>query len=341
MNRRWQHLPVVVACLIVVAKTSAVSAADQSAVLATLDGEPITEADIRKMVQGKLIGLESQMYDARKEGVDTVITNRLLEREATSRKITVAKLLADDVDSHVPNPDPAQVEAVYNENKAQIQQPLEAVRDLLAQQMHASALQAAREEYARQLRAKAKITMKLQAPIVDVPGSGPSRGPANAPVTIIEFSDYQCPFCGQAEQSVQQVLSAYKDQVRLVYRDFPLSEIHPHAQKAAEAARCAGDQGKYWEYHSKLFQNQKQLAASQLEQLAADLQLDKSRFQQCLNSSKHEKAVLADFETGSSVGVSGTPAFFINGRFYSGALPFENFKEVIDEILQQKKPSAS
>ncbi|HVN85141.1 MAG TPA: DsbA family protein [Candidatus Binatia bacterium] len=340
MHRRLLR-PSLLAVWLILLVQAAAYAADTSTVLATVDGRPVTEAEVRKLVQGKLIALESQMYDAKKEGVDAVISNRLLEREADVRKTTVEKLLADEVDSHIATPDPAQVEALYNENKEQFQQPLEAVRDLIANQIHLNAVQAARDAYVQQLRARAKVTMKLQPPLVVVSGTGPSRGPANAPVTIIEFSDYQCPFCGKAEQSVQELLSTYKDQVRFVYRDFPLSEIHPHAQKAAEAARCAGDQGKYWEYHGKLFQNQKELAPAKLQQLATDLRLDTARFQQCLADSIHEKAVLADLEIGASIGVTGTPTFFINNRYYSGALSFENLKDIVDEILKQKKPAAS
>lgn len=160
----------------------------------------------------------------------------------------------------------------------------------------------------------------------------PSIGPADAPVEIIEFSDFQCPYCARAEPTVKQVIEEYGDQVRLVYRDFPLS-IHSNAQKAAEAGECAYDQGMFWEMHDKMFENQGSLGTASLKGYAEELGMDTAEFNDCLDSGKHEDEVKEDFADGVDAGVTGTPAFFINGIKLSGAQPFSSFKQVIDQEL--------
>ena len=193
-----------------------------------------------------------------------------------------------------------------------------------------------RKVYLDKLRAEAKVETLLPPlllPKIEVAATGPSRGPAKAPVTIVEFSDFECPYCVRAEEAVKQVLAAYPDKVRLVYRDYPLP-IHARAQKASEAALCAGDQGKYWEMHEKLFANHKELEIDKLKQHAKDLALDAARFGKCLDSGEKATVVEASKKAGEEAGVTGTPAFFINGRPLTGAQPFEKFKEIIDHELR-------
>src|SRR6266481_6439118 len=161
-----------------------------------------------------------------------------------------------------------------------------------------------------------------------------------AQLTIIEFSDYQCPFCGRAESTVDEVMKHYGNKVRLVYRDFPLP-MHPLARPASEAASCANAQGKFWEYHATLFANQTALGEDQLKVYAKNVGLDAAKFDQCLKDKPFKAAIDKDVADGEKVGVNGTPAFFINGRMLSGALPFDKFKEVIDEELTAKGVSSS
>ena len=170
------------------------------------------------------------------------------------------------------------------------------------------------------------------APKVEVEAKGPSRGPANAPVTIVEFSDFQCPYCSRAEETVSEVLRVYGDKIRLVFRDYPLP-IHQHAPKAAEAAHCAGDQGKYWEMHDKLFANQRALEVPELKGYAQDLELDGPSSTSASTRARRPRLVEASKKAGDEAGVSGTPAFFVNGGLISGAQPFEAFKAVIDAEL--------
>jgi len=162
----------------------------------------------------------------------------------------------------------------------------------------------------------------------------PARGPENALVTIIEFSDFQCPYSKRYfDETLPLILSNYGDQVRYVFRDFPLTSIHPQAEKAAEAAECAGEQGKFWEYHDMLFQNQKALEIIDLKAYAVELGLDESAFNFCLDSDKYADEVGKDIEDGKSYGVGGTPTVFINGRKVVGALPYTTWQSVIDEEL--------
>lgn len=161
----------------------------------------------------------------------------------------------------------------------------------------------------------------------------PSIGPEDAPVTIIEFSDFQCPYCAQWHLQVyQQIMSAYPGQIKFVYRDNPLPS-HPEAEPAAEAANCAGEQGAYWKFHDALFNGQYGLSRSAYDQYAADLGLNTSAFDTCLDSHRYQDEVRADASDAARVGISSTPSFVINGRLLVGALPFADFKAVIDEEL--------
>lgn len=176
----------------------------------------------------------------------------------------------------------------------------------------------------------------------------PFLGPEDAKVTIIEFSDYQCPFCRSFWRgTLNQIKSEYIDSgksVKFVYRDFPLSSIHPLAQKYAEAAECAGDQNRYWEMHDKIFQEQDKLGQGtissydigDIKRWAGELGLKTQEFNQCLDSGKYAEEVKKDFDEGAAAGVGGTPTFFINGRATVGAQPFENLKTIIDQELQNK-----
>jgi protein-disulfide isomerase len=211
------------------------------------------------------------------------------------------------------------------EMKAQIREHLE----------RRAAPEAARA-YVQQLRDAAKVEILLERTRTQVAATGPSRGPADAPVTIIEFSDYQCPFCRRAEPTVKQVLDEYEGKVRFVFRHFPLDRIHPQARGASEAAACAAEQGKFWEYHDELFAGDAQLDAPGLEAAAQKTGLDTAAFKSCVESRKTQALVEADVRDGEAAGVSGTPAFFINGIPLRGALPFDEFKKVIDEELAAK-----
>lgn len=169
----------------------------------------------------------------------------------------------------------------------------------------------------------------------DVPtDDDPAFGPADAPVTLIEFSDYECPYCQKWHNEVlPKLIEAYPDQVRFVYRDFPLTSIHSNAAPAAEAANCAGEQGQYWTYNNLLFEQSEGLGKDALVSYANQLGLDQEKFTECVDSRRHQEEVEADFEFASNFGIRSTPTFFINGRAVVGAQPFEVFQSLIDDEL--------
>jgi len=164
------------------------------------------------------------------------------------------------------------------------------------------------------------------------------RGSANAQITMIEFSDFQCPFCGRAKPTVDKLLSDYPGKIKLYYLHFPLESIHEFAKKAGEASECAGEQGKFWEYHDLLFANQNALDVASLKKYAKQLNLDSTKFDSCLDSGVKASVVSADFQQGVNVGVTGTPTFFLNGVRVCGAQPYAVFKQVIDALLAGQRP---
>lgn len=312
----------------------ALRAEDTDGVLATVDGRNITEADIADKIAGQMVRINNQIYSAKKQAIDVIVSDQLIEQEAKKRGISRAELLQQEVNAKVAAVSDADVEKIYNTNKPKLgNKTLEEVKPQIVQQMQGSKQQERQQAFVRELRKEAKVKLLLTPPIVELTLDGaPVRGSADAPVTIVEFSDFQCPYCAKAQAELDKVREAYKDKVKLVFKDFPLA-FHAQAPKAAEAARCAGDQEKYWEYHDVLFANNRALDPTNLKKYAADLKLDTSQFDTCLDSGKYAAAVKKDFVEGSRVGVSGTPAFFVNGRPLTGAQPFSAFQDMIEEVL--------
>jgi protein-disulfide isomerase len=311
--------------------------------VATVGDRTITRAELEEHVRPKLIELDNERYEALREGLDELIADELEKREAKARGISVEQLEKQEVEAKIGSPSDADVQKVYDQNKAQLGgQTLEQVKPRIVEYLSGQQSEARKQAFIDELKKKYKTTVALRPPMVDVATAGrPERGGGTkAPVTIIEFSDYQCPFCKRAESVVDQVMKTYGEKIRLVFRDYPLP-MHPLARPAAEAANCANAQGKFWEYHAKLFQNQSALGDDKLKEYAKDLGLDQTKFDQCLAAKPFKAAIDKDVEDGSKVGVNGTPAFFINGRMLSGAQPFEKFKEVIDDELAAKGVSTS
>jgi protein-disulfide isomerase len=187
------------------------------------------------------------------------------------------------------------------------------------------------------LKKQFPVKVLLDPVRIDIVTAGyPSRGPDSAPVTIVEFSDFECPFCGGLYPTLKTIEKNYADRVRLVYRQFPLTSMHPHAQKAAEASLCANDQKHFWDFHDSMFGDQQHLTVDDLKKRAVDLKLNTGAFNTCLDSGAKVDAVKKDVDEGHAAGVSGTPAMFIDGRFYSGNLPYADIREVIEDELQRQ-----
>lgn len=337
MNRRT--LLLLLTTLLPFSSTFGQSAA-QTATVAEVDGERISLQDLNEASGQPLATLEEQAYKLKQQELDQMIDDRLLAREAHRRNISLAALIDAEVTSKAAEVTPEEIHRVYELNKNQLQKPESEVEGQLRSLLHDQNVMTRRHEFAKTLRASAKVSVYLEPPSpfrAAVGVDGPSRGPANAPVTIVEFEDFQCPFCKKAQDTVQQVLIKYKDTVRVVHRDFPLQPLHPASWKAHEAGRCAEEQGKFWEYRELLYKNAPAAGPEQLNTYALQVGMDSADFKKCLDSGRFKAIVQRDEAEGDRLGVQGTPAFFINGRPLSGAQPESEFSRMIEEEL--KKPT--
>jgi protein-disulfide isomerase len=305
--------------------------------VATIGSVTITQAEVEEAVAGELLRLDRERHQALEQGLERVIHERLLEIEAESRSVTREALLEEEVQSKLVEVSQEQVDEFYEQRKAQINQPKEEVAERIRQFLQQQQQQQAYEQLIDRLRSEHGVRSYLEPLRIDVDDVGaPAKGPKDAPVTIVEFSDFQCPFCSRVVPTLDRLKDSYGDKVRLVFRQFPLHSLHPDAQKAAEASLCAHDQDKFWEMHDAMFADQQGLGLDQLKAKAAELELDGEVFAECLESSRYADRVAADLEAGTNAGVSGTPAMFINGRFLSGAQPYEQIAAIVDDELRRQ-----
>ncbi len=309
-------------------------------VVATFNGGKITAGELEKEARPQIAELESKMYQARKQALEQMAMERIVKAEAAKANVSEQDYIRKRIEeAPVQPPTEAQERQFYERLKSGGQIPpdatFESLKDRIGQALVNQQRQSQMQKVVADLQKQANLKLDLPQPRISVAAEGPARGPKDAPVTIVEFSDFECPYCGSAHDTVEQVMNAYAGKVRLVYRQFPLS-FHPHAAKAAEASLCAADQGKFWEYHDVLFKNQKKLEPTELKAHATEVGLDGQKFGQCLDSGDKKKAVDADQQAGLQAGVGGTPAFFINGIFLNGAQPIDEFKKVIDGELASK-----
>jgi protein-disulfide isomerase len=307
--------------------------------VAVVAGQAIELSAVDELIRPQLVEVRSREHQLRAQALDELIAQALIAKEAQARGTTPEALEKAEVEDKALASD-ADAKAYYETNKARISLPeaeaLGKIKDGLARQRQ----QERRSAFAQELRAKYDVKVLLQPYRVPVElADAPVRGAANAPVTIVEFSDFQCPFCVRARPTVARVRETYGDRVRWAFRHFPLN-FHEYAEKAGEAAACAGDQGKFWEMHDTLWANSTKLGVADLKGYAGRLGLDAEAFGQCLDSGRHAGLVDRDMEAGQGYGVSGTPAFFVNGRPLVGAQPFEAFQQVIDDELQRASASA-
>ncbi|WP_242343549.1 thioredoxin domain-containing protein [Anaeromyxobacter terrae] len=314
---------------------------DPSAPVAKIGSQTITAGELDELVKRDLSQLEQQYqeqrYQLRRQALEAMIRKRIVEEKAKAQNVSPEEMVQKDIGAKVAEPTDEEMRALYDRAKAGGQQlpPFDQVKPDIARFIKNQKAQGLLADYYEQLKKDAKVEVLLPAyepPKVQVAATGPAKGPQGAPITIVEFSDFECPFCVRAEGTVKQVLAAYPDKVRLVYRDFPLP-MHARAPKAAEAAHCAEDQGKYWEMHEKLFGSNNKIDVPDLKKYAGELKLDQAKFDKCLDSGEKANVVEGHKKAGEEAGVSGTPAFFINGRMISGAQPMDAFKKIIDEEL--------
>jgi protein-disulfide isomerase len=315
-----------------------------SDVVATVGSTSITLSEVDEKALQQPVGnfgslkLGQALYEARRMAVEDIISNRLMDAEAKARGVERSALVEKEITDKVSPVGDVEVANWYQANQGRLQgAPLDQVRAPIRAYLLQERTEDARQRYVDTLKVKTPVRMMLEPPRQQVSAANaPSKGGSNAPILMIEFSDFQCPFCLRAHATVDQVLKTYGDKIKFVYRHYPLP-THPNAKPAAEASMCAADQGKFWPYHDRLFEQPSKLSESDLKQHAADLGLDAAKFNACVDSHQFRAVVEADAKDGEEAGVNGTPAFFINGRMLSGAQPFDAFKRIIDEELAAGK----
>lgn len=310
--------------------------ADRARVLATVNDKKITLGDIEDSLRPLIFNVQEQVYALRKEDVELKVNDTLLAQEAQKKGVTTQALLNTELSAKVAAVTEAQAQEFYNQNKERISGEFSDLKTQIVQYMREEKEQAATVAYADQLRRASKVEVNLTAPespsFTIATDDQPQKGNAKALVTIVEFTDFECPSCARQHPVLEKIVSEYGDRVRLVVRDFPLSQ-HANARKAAEAAEAAREQNKYWEYAAVLFRNQSALGVDKLRQYATDLGLDRAKFDASLDSGKFAEKVQRDVIDGHKLGINGTPTLFINGKRISDN-SYESMKAAIESALK-------
>jgi protein-disulfide isomerase len=311
------------------------TSADRARVLATVNDKKITIDDIETSLRPLIFNVQEQVYTLRKQDLELKVNDTLLGQEAQKKGVTTKALLDTEVSAKLPPVTDAQAQTFYNENKDRISGEFAQLKPQIIQYMQEEKEQEATLAFAQQLRRASTVQINLTAPespaFSIATDDQPAKGTANALVTIVEFTDFECPSCARQHPVLERIVNEYGDRVRLVVRDFPLSQ-HANARKAAEAAEAAREQGKYWEYAGVLFRNQSALSVDKLRQYATDLGLDRARFDASLDSGKLAAKVQRDIHDGRKLGLNGTPTLFINGKRLSDN-SYESMKSAIDAAL--------
>ncbi len=310
------------------------SQATQGEVLAKVGDYEITRQEVEEIAPDQFIQAKQQLYDITQRALTQAIDQTMVDLQAEKEGLDADGLIERDVISKLTPPTDTQIDSIYEVYRDQLNNaPRDSVApqivDFLTRQQRSLSMQV----YLAQLRAQYDVRNYLEPARIEVEAIGPSQGPDDAPITLVEFSDFECPFCVRFLPTIEQVLETYGDQVRIVYRQFPLNAIHANAQLSAEASLCADAQGKFWEMHDAIFEARGKADSDGLKAMAADLGLDSEVFDACLDSRDFRAQVAEDLEAGRQAGVTGTPALFINGRFLSGAQPFNVVSRMIDDEL--------
>jgi len=315
--------------------TSVLSASD--AVVVVIDGTKLTRGEVEQKHTANLFQARNTYYQAERKIVDEYVDQYLLERQARKENITVDELLKRHI-TDVIAPDPSdEAMHVYYEG-LDTSEPFDTAKTKIREFLRQKRMLKAKADFMQQLKKDAKIEVTLAAPRAEASLKGvPVRGAKNAKVTLIEFADFECPYCQQFEPKLAKLQEEFQGQLAFAYKDLPLP-MHSHAQKAAEAAHCAMEQGKFWEYHDLVFSNRK-LEVSQLKESARTLKLDGDAFDKCLDSGATAAAVKANLDEATALALPGTPGFFLNGRFIEGSVSYDALRSaVLEELARTAKP---
>ena len=303
-------------------------------VLARVGGAALTRSEVERTQAKPFLDLDRQRHALTEQTLVQAVRIKLVETEAEARGMSPSDLVDQEVFGRVEGPTQEEIEAYYRERRPPV--PLEQATSQIRSTLRAQEQSERYEAFLSELRARHSVENFLEPFRTDVVSAGhPAKGPDDAPVTIVEFADFQCPYCFELLDAVDQVTSAFGDRVRFVYRQFPIEALHPEAMKAAEASLCADDQDRFWDMHDAMFADQDRLGVAALKEIARMLDLDGEAFDECLDSGRHAAAVQADLRAGREAGVGGTPALFINGRFLGGIQTAQTIADIVSDELDR------
>jgi len=310
-------------------------------VLGSVGEEKITMADVRARAGDDLDKLETQYQLAKSRiigaALDSVIRQKTVGEEAQKKGKSIDELIAAEAPGGI-EPTEIDIQQWYKDNAARLGgRTLDQVHSQIADLLRNQRRQEAAKKLDERIRAERKVVVNYQPYRLPFNNEGaPVLGKKDAPITLVEFSDFQCPYCERMYPVLKQVEQKYGDKVRVIYRQYPLVSIHPFAQKAAEASLCANEQGKFWEMHNAMFEDQKKLAVADLKQTAQRLGMNGKKFDSCLDSGRYVEQIQSDSKEAVRSGVTGTPAMFVNGVVIDGgAVPYEVVAAAIDKELQR------
>ena len=310
-------------------------------VLAVVDGNKITLGDLQEKypdLEKQLFKMKENMFRYKEMYLNDMIDNKVIELEAKATKKNAAELVAQEVSSKI-KPVTDEEVAAFGKEKGVTPDQMSKFKDRIKQYISSQREADARKTFAKTLRDKYKVTLDMKKPKgkvieVKVGDDDASKGNKSAKVTVVEFSDFQCPFCKRASSNYDSIVKAYGDKVRVVFKHFPLP-MHDKAHRAAEASQCMNDQAKFFEYHDKLFANNTALTDADLKKYVTEVGGDAAKFEDCLKKDKYKVKVDKDIADGQKYGVSGAPTYFINGNMVVGAVAFDELKQAIDGAMNE------
>ena len=320
---------------------------------ATISDTVITESELRGEAADDLESIELRKLrdaagyaraerEAMMGALERVLEEKLLALEAAEQGISKEQLIDREIRGKVEDPTEAEIDRVYELNRTRVNRPKEDVAEQIKKFLRDRSEKEIRAAFMAGLEQKHKVIRNLEPFRFDIKTDGlPSIGPNDAPVKLVLFSDFECPYCLDFSFTLKEIVRNYGDKVQLVFRQFPLTSIHANAQRAAEASFCAGDQQRFWEMYDILFENQRELTEENILKLIEPLELDAEKFRECLTSGRHKPEVLRDIRAGSAAGTDSTPTLYINGIYLSGGQPYENVAAIIDKELATISASSS
>ncbi len=303
-------------------------------VVAKIGDEVITESQLEELAGSSLVSLRQQIYDAQVNSLKAEIFERLLTKAAAAEDMTRDEYLEKRIADKTTDPDEGEIVKIMSQYRARLAEDDLQARAQVVQALQQQQQRVLMEELREELFAAAGARILLEPPRIEVgiADGTPTRGPRDAPIVLVEYTDYQCPFCNRVQPTITALMERYDGQILHVFKNLPLPN-HDQAQLAGEAAYCAQDQDQYWQFHDWLFQNQRTMNRETMIAQAGELGMDAEAFQACIEKQTYAGRIVSDAQEARSFGITGTPGFLVNGRVLSGAQPLDAFEKIINEEL--------